>query len=131
MEYGGHPAKDHRPRRVESDPHRRALREQPQEQAEETDEHSKVPGAGSMTGPMTRGLLGRITHRTGRAMVLRWVLCVVGAVWRVADQVQGSEDPVAEKQRPHEEERQRPLSDRARKQALKRPQCSRLLRWLP
>jgi hypothetical protein len=41
-------------------------------------------------------VLVRATHRTG--LVLRWVLGVVGALRRVADQVQGAEDPVAEEQ---------------------------------
>ena len=40
---------------------RRALEEQPQEQAEEADdEHGEVPGARPM---MTRGMLVRVTHR--------------------------------------------------------------------
>jgi hypothetical protein len=49
---------------------------------------------------MIRRVLVRATHRTG--LVLRWVLRVVGAPRRVADQVQGAEDPVAEEQRTDE-----------------------------
>jgi hypothetical protein len=78
---------------------------------------------------MIRWVLGRITHRPG--LVLRWVLRVAGALRRVADQVQVPEDPVAEEQRPHEEERQGPLSGQAREQTLKPLRCSRLLRWQP
>jgi len=43
-------------------------------------------------------MLGSITHRTGRAMVLRSVLRVAGAQLRVAEQVHRPQDPVAEKQ---------------------------------
>jgi hypothetical protein len=68
MEYGGPPAKDHRPTRLESDPQRSALGEQPQEQAEDADgEDSEVPRARIVA----RGLLVRVTHRAGRNMVLR------------------------------------------------------------
>jgi hypothetical protein len=85
---------DHRPMQVKSAPQRRALGDQPQEQAEETyDENGEVPGA----GPVARGMLVRITHRDGRGLlVLRCVLRVADAQRRVAEQMQGPEDPVAE-----------------------------------
>ena len=85
---------DHRPMHVKSGPQRRALGDQPQEQAEETyDENGEVPGA----GPVARGMLVRITHRDGRGLlVLRCVLRVADAHRRVAEQMQGPEDPVAE-----------------------------------
>jgi hypothetical protein len=67
-----------------------------------------------MTGPMIRTVLVRVTHRTGSCLVLRCVLHAAGALRKVADQVQGPEDPVADDQRPPEEERQEPLSGRAR-----------------
>ena len=52
---------------------------------------------------MIRRVLVGAAHHPG--VVLRCVLRVAGALRRVADQVQGPEDPVAEEQRPHEEER--------------------------
>ena len=100
MQDGGHPAKDHGPTRAECDPHRRALGDQPQEQAKEADdEHGKVPGA----RPMIRRVLVRVTHRAGRGWVLRLVLRVADALRRVADQVQGPEDPMAQEQRADEQ----------------------------
>ena len=45
------------------------------------------------------------TLRPGHVLVLRCVLRAVSALRRVADQVQGPEDPVAQEQRPYEEER--------------------------
>ena len=52
---------------VESDPQRRALGEQPQEEAEEADsEHGKVPDA----RPVIRRMLLQITYPTGRGLVL-------------------------------------------------------------
>jgi hypothetical protein len=54
---------------------------------------------------MITRVLVRVTHRAGRGLMLRCVLRVAGALRRVADQVQGAEDTVAEEQRPHEEER--------------------------
>ena len=86
--------------RLESDPQRRALGEQPQEQAEDTDEHGEVSGA----RPVARGMLVRVTHRPSCGLVLHCVLCVAGALRRVAEQVQGSEDPVAEEQRADEQQ---------------------------
>jgi hypothetical protein len=104
MEYGGNQVKDRRPTRVEPDPQQRAVADQSQEQAEEADgEHGKVPG----TRPMTRRMLVRITYPTGRGLVLRCVLRF-GALRRVADQVQGPEGPVAEKQRADEQHGQPP-----------------------
>jgi hypothetical protein len=50
---------------------------------------------------MIRGMPVRVTHRTG--LVLRCVLRIIGALRRVADQVQGPEDPVAEEQRADEQ----------------------------
>ena len=86
--------------RAECDPQRRAFGEQPQEQAEEADdEHGEVPGA----RPVIRGVLVRLTHRVGRGWVLHLVLRVAGALRRVADQVQGTEDPMAEEQRADEQ----------------------------
>jgi hypothetical protein len=86
--------------RTECDPQRRALGEQSQEQAEEADdEHGEVRGA----RPVIRGVLVRVTHRAGRSLVLRCVLRVADALWRVADKVQGPEDPVAEEQRADEQ----------------------------
>jgi hypothetical protein len=80
----------------EADPQRPALGEQPQKQPEKADgEHGKVPGAGPMAGPVIRGVLVRVTYRTSCSLVLRRVLRVTGALRRVADQVQGPEDPVA------------------------------------
>jgi hypothetical protein len=122
MGYSGHRTNDCRPRRGECDPQRPALGEQPQEQAEETDEHGKVPGARPM---ISRVLMGAAHHP---GVVLRCVLRVAGTLRRVADQVQGPQDAMTEEKRPHEEERQETLSAQAREQALKRPRCSRLLR---
>ena len=86
--------------RTECDPQRRALGEQSQEQAEEAeDEHGEVPGA----RPVIRGVLVRVAHRAGRGLVLRLVLRVADARWRVADQVQNPEDPVAQQQRADEQ----------------------------
>ena len=68
--------------RAGCDPHRRALREQPPEQAEEADdEHGEVAGA----RPVIRGVLVRVTHRAGRGLVLCCVLRVADALWRVAE----------------------------------------------
>ena len=87
--------------RTGCDPQRRALGEQPQEQAEEADdERGEVPGA----RPVIRGVLVRVTHRAGRSLVLRCVLRVGDALRRVADQVQGPEDPVAQQQRADEQQ---------------------------
>jgi alanyl-tRNA synthetase len=51
-------------------------------------------------------MAGPIIHRTGRGMVLRRVLRrmlrVAGTLLGVAEQVQGPEDPVAQKQRDDE-----------------------------
>jgi hypothetical protein len=86
--------------RTEGAPLRSALGEQPQQQAEEVDdEHGKVPGA----RPVIRGVLVCAAHRAGLGLVLRLVLLVADAFWRVADQVQGTEDPVAQEQRAHEQ----------------------------
>ena len=102
--YSGHQVKDHRPTCVEPDPQRRAVADQSQEQAEETDgEHGKVPGA----RPMIRRMLVGITHPTGRGLVLRCVLRF-GALRRVADQVQSPEGPVAEEQRADQQHGQPP-----------------------
>jgi hypothetical protein len=109
MGYGGHQTKDRGQSCIECDPQRPALGEQPQKQPEKADgEHGEVPGAGLMTGPMIRGGLMRAAHRTGRGLVLRCVLSVAGALRRVADQVQGPEDPVAEEQRADEQHGQLP-----------------------
>ena len=84
MEYGAHRAKGRGPTRGDADLQWRALAEQPVKQPEEAeDEHSKVPGAGPMTGPMIRGVLVRAAHRPG--LVLRCVLRVANALWRVAE----------------------------------------------
>ena len=56
-----------------------------------------------MTGAVICGVLVRVVHRAG--LVLRCVLRGAGALRKVANQVQGAEDTVAEEQRPHEEER--------------------------
>jgi hypothetical protein len=75
-----------------------------QEQREQAEgEHSKVPGAGSVTGPVIRGVLVRVTYRTDHGLVLRCILSVADALRRVADQVQGAEDPVAEEKRADEQ----------------------------
>jgi hypothetical protein len=93
----------------DADPQRRALGEQPQKQSEKADgEHGKVAGAASMTGPMIRRALVRVTHRTGYGLVLRCVLGFADALRRVADQVQAPEDPVAEQQRADEQHGQLP-----------------------
>src|SRR5215208_2031629 len=103
MEYGGHQAKDRRPMRAESDAQRCPLEEQPQEQAEDAeDEHGEVLDARPM---MTRGVLVRLTHRTGCGLVVRCVLRVASALRRVAHQVQSSEYPVAQQQRENEQQR--------------------------
>ena len=78
--------------RVESAPHRLAPGEQPQEQAEEADEHGEVPSAGSMTGPMVCRVFVGVVHRPGL------VLGVAGALRRVAVQVKGPKDSMAEEQ---------------------------------
>jgi len=57
---------------------------------------------------MIRGVLVRVTHRTGRGLVPRCVIRLTGALRRVADQVQDPEDPVAEKQRADDEHGQLP-----------------------
>jgi len=86
MEYGAHRAKGRGPTCGEVDPQRRALGEQPQKQPEEAeDEHGKVPGAGPMTGSVTGGVLVRAAHRPGRGLVLRSVLRIADALWRVAE----------------------------------------------
>jgi hypothetical protein len=80
MEYGAHRAKGRGPTRGDADLQWRALGEQPVKQPEEAqDEHSKVPGAGPMTGPMIRGVLVR------PGLVLRCVLRVADALGRVAE----------------------------------------------
>ena len=95
MGYSGHRTNDCRPRRGECDPQLPALGEQPQEQDEETDdEHGEVPGARRVTGPMICGVLVRAARRSG--LVLRCMPCVASALRKVADQVQGPEDAVAE-----------------------------------
>jgi hypothetical protein len=55
-----------------------------------------------------RGVLVRAAHRAGLGLVLRCVLRVTDARWRVADQVQGPEDPVAQQQRADEQHGQLP-----------------------
>ena len=100
--YGGHPAKNHRPTRAESDPQRRALGEQSQKQPEKAgDEHSEVSGADPMTDPVIRRVSMRVTHLTG--VVLRCVLSATDALRRVAEQVHGSEYSVTEEQRADEQ----------------------------
>jgi hypothetical protein len=47
-------------------------------------------------------MAGPIIHRTGRGMVRRRMLRVAGTLLGVAEQVQGPEDPVAQKQRDDE-----------------------------
>jgi hypothetical protein len=100
--------------RGQADPQRRALGEQRQKQPEKAEgEHSKVPGAGLMTDPMIRGVLVRAAHRTGRSVVLRRVAPVARALRRVADQVQGPEDPVAEEQRADEQHGKPPVAEKS------------------
>ena len=80
MEYGAHLAKGRGPTCGEVDLQRRALGEQPHKQPEEAeDEHGKVPGA----GPIIRRVLVRAAHCPG--LVLRCVLRVADALWRVAE----------------------------------------------
>jgi hypothetical protein len=96
--YCGHPANGRGQTRVESNPQRRALEEQSQEQAEDTGgKDSEIPRA----CVVARGVLVRLT-RPSRGLVLRCMLRGGSALWRVAEQVQGSEDPVAEEQRADE-----------------------------
>ena len=52
---------------------------------------------------MVRGVLVRVAHCTGRGLVLRWVPRITGALRRVADEVQGPEDTVAEEQRAYQQ----------------------------
>ena len=52
---------------------------------------------------MIRRVLVRVTHRAGRGWVLRLVLRVADALRRVADLVQGPEDPMAQEQRADEQ----------------------------
>jgi hypothetical protein len=93
----------------EANPQRPTLGEQPQKQPEKADgEHGEVLGARPMSGSMIRGVLVCGTHRTGRGLVLRCVIRVTGALRRVADQVQGPEDPVTEEQRADDEHGQLP-----------------------
>jgi hypothetical protein len=63
----------------------------------------------------------RVTCRPGRGQVLCCMLRAASAFRRVADKVQGPKDPVAQEQRPHEEERQELLSGRTREQAISQP----------
>ncbi len=75
-----------------------------QEQREQAEgEYGEVPGAGPVTGPMIRWVLVRVTYRTDHGLVLRCMLTVADALRRVADQVQGAEDPVAEEKRADEQ----------------------------
>ena len=126
-EYRGYPAKMRRPTQVKPDPKRGALGEQPQQQADKTDggDRGEVPGARRMI----HGVLVPVTHRPGRGLALCCVLRTAGARRRVASKMQRPEDPVTEKQCPHEEERQKPLSGRVREQTVKQLRCSRLPRW--
>jgi hypothetical protein len=48
-------------------------------------------------------MLVRVAHRHGRGVVPGRVPRTIDALGRGADQVQGSEDPVAEKQCPYKE----------------------------
>jgi hypothetical protein len=52
---------------------------------------------------MIRRMLVPITRPTGRGVVLRWVLRITGALWRDTNQVQRSEDAVAEEQRAYQQ----------------------------
>jgi hypothetical protein len=52
---------------------------------------------------MIRGVLMRVTHRTGCGLVLRCVLRITGALRKVADKVQSPKGPVAEEQRADEQ----------------------------
>jgi hypothetical protein len=52
---------------------------------------------------MIRWVLARVTYRTDHGLVLRCMLTVADALRRVADQVQGAEDPVAEEKRADEQ----------------------------
>ena len=54
---------------------------------------------------MAHRMVVRVAHRRGCGVVPGWECCTIDALRRSADQVQGSEDPVAEEQRPYEEER--------------------------
>jgi hypothetical protein len=67
---------------------------------------------------MARRMLMDVTWRPGCVLVLRHMMRAAGALRRVADKMQGSEDAVAEKQRPCEKEQQVRLSDRTREQAV-------------
>jgi hypothetical protein len=100
--YGGHPAKDNRPTRPESDPQRRALGEQSQKQPEKAgDEHSEESGADPMTDPVIRRVSVRVMYLT--SLVLRCVLSATDALRKVAEQVHESEDSVTEEQRADEQ----------------------------
>jgi len=57
-------------------------------------------------------MLVRVAHRPGRGVVPSGIPCAIDALGRGADQVQGSEDPVAEEEHPYEEEREDLLSAR-------------------
>jgi hypothetical protein len=89
---------------AEPSPQRGTLGKQPQEQAEQADDHGEVLGARRMTC----GVLVRVTCRPGRGLVLRCVLRVAGALGEVADEVQGPEGPVAQQQRADEQHGQLP-----------------------
>ena len=75
-----------------------------QEQREQAEgEYGEVPGAGSVTVPIIRWVLVRVTYRTDHSLVLRCMLTVADALRKVADQVHGAEDPVAEEKRADEQ----------------------------
>jgi hypothetical protein len=57
-------------------------------------------------------MLVRVAHRSGCGVVPGRVPRTIDALGRGADQMEGSEDPVAEEQRPHEKEREDLLSAR-------------------
>jgi hypothetical protein len=62
---------------------------------------------------MARRVLVRVAYHPYRRVMLRGVCHAITALRRDADQVQGSEDPVAEEQCSYEEKRQDLLSGRA------------------
>ena len=97
-EYGVLPERGWGSARFEPPLRPRACAQQAHEQAEEARHHGEIIRARRVA----RRMLVRVAHRPSCGVVPRWVPRTIDALGGVADQVQGSEDPVAEEQSPYE-----------------------------
>ena len=92
MECVGRPAKTCSPPQSAPDLRPYNFGQQAHDQAKKTNDHSEILGARRMASLV----LVRVARRPERGVVLRCVPHAITALRRGADQVQGSEHPVAE-----------------------------------